>query len=258
MSTGYEKVVTPGGKEVTYHFKDELFPARELIEPAINAAGYELDESYSGTSRDHYLAELFIESIKLERLEVMESTAVSVSPTSSHQTLDALILRFDLSKKEEILALSILKSFNQGRPSDNKITFGNISDLHYIVLASIILGNSAKTLGSATFFTITQSWKEIYNSNTLAPVVVLRNAAETLGVIGADRNFMNSDFMKNSSYENIVYLACKFTVKQINAFRENDVRAEQVIVYMRSGFTEFQNILEFAIAMPEEWFNAFA
>ena len=256
MTEGIEKVTTPGGKAIAYHFTEAMFPARDLIEPAINAAGYDMDESYSGTSRESYLIELFIESIKLGRLSVMDRTTVPVSRTSVNQTLDVIILRFELSPKEEILVRSVNKMITSMSGNKESIRFTNVQDIHYVVLASIILTNGKKTTGAASFFTIMKAWKEIYKSDSLAPVMILRNVAETLGIVCADRNFMTSEFMKESDYEDVIYLSCKFSAEQLAEFQNSKISAQKIITYMNSGFTGFKEIYDFAIDMPEEWFAA--
>jgi len=251
---GIEKVTSPGGGTIAFRFTDATFPARQHIEKAVNDAGYDLDDSYSGTSDDHLIIELFLEIIKLGRFSVLETLIVPVSKTSMNQTLDAVKLRFEVTPKEDIFINGIKKILeNAPQPT---LSFTNINHIHYVVLCSIILCASKKTLTAVTFNEIQRSWQELYNNTNVAPLALIHNVADTLGALYKDREFDKSPFAANSDYSDIIYLACKFSDTQILEFKAANVTAEQIRTYMGHGFTTYQELLDFAVAMPAEWFEA--
>lgn len=256
---------------ITYKFKDEMFPVRELIEPALNKLGFELGSNYSGTSKDPALAYIFNYLIENGSVDVVETMSVEVPRLRPNILESALGNRYKMNPQQHrILQRIMIGDYRDSKNGVEELNIRSIKDFHYVIAFIYALnifdqdsGHNAKFI----YNEIQAYWRNQYNSSTRAPFSFIQNFGEintelvkrnqalqyNLGTIYEGRQIMRDGI---DQIRNRVAVAFMFDTNTVVKLVSLGLNAETIIGYVNSGVSNSKDIIEWAENMPSEWAEA--
>ena len=254
-------------EKTLYQFDDSMFPARDLIEEAVNEAGYELNKNYTGSSKDPALAAIFTQLVSDKNLEVLEVQQVEITHSPTYPMEKALIERYSMTKQQSrtFERLVRMAAVQTSHASINKYSF---ADLNYI--AALVLLHDANARKSTWFSwdvtviyaALQQEWKAQYKLDTLAPFSFVQNyfrIDEKVKLLGFDKQYSNSNIV-NHNIDNGLVAAVKvafmFSPETVENLVKNGLTAESIMKYIDAGIGSSKEILEWSENMPAEWASA--
>lgn len=256
---------------VTYKFTDDMFPSRELIEPALNKLGFELASNYSGNSQDPALAYIFNYLIENENLDVVEMMSVEVPKLRPNILENALGQRYKLNPYQyRILQRIMIGDYKDSQNGIEELNIRSIKDFHYVIafIYALNISNQESGHNAKVIYNEIQSyWKEKYNSVTRAPFSFIENFGKinyelvkrkqdiqyNLGSLYEGRNIMRAGI---DQIRNRVQVAFMFNSDTVVKLVSLGLNAESIIQYVNSGISSSKDILEWAENMPSEWADA--
>lgn len=251
--------IQTGSRLTGYKVKDAMFPKSELIKDALDAAGYDLHEGYSGSSTNATLADLCNELINRGRLEFFENIWLQINPRDIHPVLSALVYRFTLTVQEAAFVNIALNRLTVLCPEAAKEITKNVNGFLYLIHVSILLSERKFTGGIMP--TIVNAWWTMYpQMKNLPPIAVIRNiinvlSSDVYAPTSQSRAFL-ADLPDAQQMKHLIYLATRFNMDQFTRMLNSNVTARKAMYFItEGGYTNFEDMFVVADSIPDEWFK---